>query len=87
MIINMNEVINAICKNNGVENKGYSLKEAKEICGVSEIIMHKGIPVKESVCNYWFDGECGDTSCRTYDAFMQECEDDGVTIEALGGTG
>lgn len=85
MIISTAEVIGALCKNHGIEDEGYSVEEAKDLCGVAEIIKHKGIPVKEEVCVDWFDGDCGNKRCENH--LHGECEYGGNIIVAVGGMG
>lgn len=85
MDISTQEVIDELCKNHGIEDEGYSLEEAKSICGVAEIIKHKGIPVKETMCVDWFDGDCGNKRCGSH--IKGECEYDGIIFETVGGVG
>lgn len=85
MVIVTEEVITAMCKNHGIENEGYSLEEAKDLCGVAEIICHKGVPVTEAVCVDWFDGDCANKKCSSH--LQGECEYGGIIIETVGGVG
>ena len=79
------EAIDEICKCHGIENEGYDLEEAKDACGVAEIIKANGIPVKETMCNDWFDGDCGNKNCP--DHHDGECEYGGLILEGIGGVG
>lgn len=90
------EAITELCKCHGIENEGYSLEEAKDLCGVAEIIRAKGMPVKEVMCNDWHDGDCRCKNgwlpsdgpfCFSYNALRQECEYGGLIIETVGGVG